>query len=289
MSSGGRHGRDDHDSWDELAVGWALHALEPEDEALFTGHLAGCARCAQTVADTAEVMGAMAGDLPTAEPSEGLRERLRAAVEETEQLPQRPRVVEQPPHPPTSPTPPPPAAVGDLDVRAPLPLRTVDRRPAWRRVLPTALVAAAVAAVLSLAAWNVVVSSDRDAARATAAEQSAVLDQLLAPGRVAVAPVTQDGRTVATVVAREDRAQVVTSGLPVNDSHDQVYVLWGMQDDLPQPLGTFDVVTPQTDLRTVGSAATGLDDYSVYAISIEPGREMPSFPTDVIGQGEVTS
>jgi hypothetical protein len=293
MTSGGgprREDRDDeHGSWDELAVGWALHALEPEDEALFTGHLAGCARCAQTVADTAEVMGAMAGDLPPAEPSEGLRERLRAAVEETEQLPQRPRVVEQPPRPPTSPTPPPPATVGDLDVRAPLPLRTVDRRPAWRRVLPTALVAAAVAAVLSLAAWNVVVSSDRDAARATAAEQSAVLDQLLAPGRVAVAPVTQDGKTVATVVARQDRAQVVTSGLPVNDSHDQVYVLWGMQDDLPKALGTFDVVTPQTDLRTVGSAATGLDDYSVYAISIEPGREAPSFPTDVIGQGEVTS
>jgi hypothetical protein len=292
MTSGGGPRRDDrddeHGSWDELAVGWALHALEPEDEAFFTGHLAGCARCAQTVADTAEVMGAMAGDLPPAEPSEGLRERLRAAVEETEQLPQRPRMVEQPPRPPTSPTPP-PAAVGDLDVRPPLPLRTVDRRPAWRRVLPTALVAAAVAAVLSLAAWNVVVSSDRDAARATAAEQSAMLQDLLAPGRVSVAPVTQDGETVATVVAREDRAQVVTSGLPVNDSHDQVYVLWGMQDDLPKPLGTFDVVTPQTDLRTVGSAATGLDDYSVYAISIEPGREAPSFPTDVIGQGEVTS
>ena len=62
-----------------------------------------------------------------------------------------------------------------------------------------------------------------------------------------------------------------------------------MQGDLPQALGTFDVVTAQTDLRTVGSAATGLDDYSVYAISIEPGREAPSFPTDVIGQGEVTS
>ena len=84
-------------------------------------------------------------------------------------------------------------------------------------------------------------------------------------------------------------SQVVASGLPVNDSHDQVYVLWGMQDDLPQPLGTFDVVTPQTDLRTVGSSATGLDDYSGYAISIEPGRQAPSFPTDVIGQGEVTS
>ena len=141
------------------------------------------------------------------------------------------------------------------------------------------------AAILSLAAWNVVVSSDRDAARATAAEQSAMLHDLLAPGRVAVAPVTQDGETVATVVARADRAQVVASGLAVNDSHDQVYVLWGMRDDLPQPLGTFDVVTPQTDLRTVGSSATGLDDYSVYAISIEPGREAPAEPSDIVANG----
>jgi hypothetical protein len=279
---------DEHRSWDELAVGWALHALEPEDEDRFAGHLAGCPRCAQTVADTAEVMGAMAGDLPPAEPSEGLRERLRAAVEETEQLPQPPRVPAEPVGPPIT-APAPLASVGDPNVRAPLPVRTADRRPTWRRVLPTALVAAAVAAVLSLAAWNVVVSGDRDAARATAAEQSAMLDQLLAPGRLAVAPVTQGDDTVATVVARDDGAQIVASGLAVNDSHDQVYVLWGMQDDVPRPLGTFDVVTPQLDLRTVGSSATGLDDYSVYAISIEPGRQMPSFPTDVIGQGEVTS
>jgi Anti-sigma-K factor rskA len=287
----GRDDRDDaHASWDELAVGWALHALEPEDEALFTGHLAGCARCAQTAADTAEVMGAMAGDLPPAEPSEGLRERLRAAVEETEQLPQVPRAIEPPRTPPRAPSAPAPLApAGDLGLRTPLPVPQIDRRAAWRRVLPTALIAAAVAAVLSMAAWNVVVSSDRDAAEAVAAEQSAMLDDLLAPGRVAVAPVTQDGARVATVLARDDQAQVIASGLPVNDSHDQVYVLWGIQGNVPQPLGTFDVVTPQTDLRTVGSSATGLDSYSVYAISIEPGRQMPSSPTDVVGQGEVTS
>ncbi|HJX44749.1 MAG TPA: anti-sigma factor, partial [Geodermatophilus sp.] len=79
--------RDDHETFDELAVGWALHALEPEDEALFTPHLAACPRCTRTVAETAEVMAALAGDLPPAEPSEGLRDRLREAVERTEQLP----------------------------------------------------------------------------------------------------------------------------------------------------------------------------------------------------------
>ena len=182
----------------------------------------------------------------------------------------------------------PPSRFGNL--RAPLPTRDVDRRPAWRRVLPTALVAAAVAAVLSLGAWNVAVTGDRDAARATAAEQGEVLDSLLTPGRAAIAPVAQDGTTVATVVARDDRVQVYSTGLAVNDSHDSTYVVWGMLDGtVPRAIGTFDVTTAQTDLRTVGSSATGLDQYPAYAISIEPGRQAPSFPTDIIGQGQVTS
>jgi hypothetical protein len=299
--------RDDHQRWDELAVGWALHALEPEDESLFAGHLADCPRCARTVAETAEVMAAMAGDLPQAEPSEGLRERLRSAVEETEQLPTaRPRT--ERPDPPAA-VPPVPADVprsvpshasssrsvpplepsrfGNL--RAPLPVRPVDPRPAWRRVLPTALVAAGVAAILSLGAWNVAVTSDRDAAQAAAAEQSAMLEDLLTSGRATIAPVLEDGTAVATVVAREDQVQVVAQTLAVNDSQDSTYVVWGLQDGVPEALGTFDVVSPQTDLRTVGSTSTGLDDYSEYAISIEPGREAPSSPTDIVGQGQVAS
>ena len=67
----------EHEAFDELAVGWALHALEPEDEDAFAGHLAGCARCTRTVAETHEVMAAMATDLPVAEPSVDLRARLR--------------------------------------------------------------------------------------------------------------------------------------------------------------------------------------------------------------------
>ena len=295
MSAG--HG-DEHQRWDELAVGWALHALEPEDESLFAEHLADCSRCAGTVAETTEVMAAMSDDLPQAEPSDGLRERLRAAVEETDQLPPaRPR--SEPPVPAaavppvTRPSVPPsvpplaPSRFGNL--RAPLPIRTADPRPAWRRVLPTALVAAAVAAILSLGAWNVIVTGDRDAAQATAQERSAMLDGLLTPGRATIAPVLAGGTAVATVVARADQVQVVAQALTVNDSHDSTYVVWGMQDGVPKALGTFDVVTPRMDLRTVGSTATGLGDYSAYAISLEPGREAPSSPTDIVGQGQVTS
>ena len=130
---------DEHRSWDELAVGWTLHALEPEDESRFLAHLTGCDRCAGTVADTAETMAELAEDLPPAEPSEALRERLRAAVERTEQVapPERPaqhaaeRPAERPPAA-RRPDPAPPAATGASpfgNVRAELPTRFADPRP----------------------------------------------------------------------------------------------------------------------------------------------------------------
>jgi hypothetical protein len=98
-----------------------------------------------------------------------------------------------------------------------------------------------------------------------------------------------EGRTVATVVARDDRMQVVADGLSTNDTSSSIYVVWGMRQGVPNPIGTFDVVNDRMDLRTVGSDQTGLDDYSEFAISIEPGRQAPSVPTEVVASGEVTS
>ncbi|MGY1786265.1 anti-sigma factor domain-containing protein [Geodermatophilus sp. SYSU D00698] len=292
---------DSHEPFDELAVGWALHALEPEDEALFGAHLPTCPRCTRTVAETSEVMAALAADLPPAEPDDRLRERLRAAVEESEQLP--PPAGVDPAAPTVAPVPPPvpgapggrrrtdgPVATG-FPGYVPAPEEPApDPRPVWRRVLPNALVAAAVAAILALGTWNVVLSSARDDARAAAVEQQQVLEALLQPGRATIAPVQDgDGDPVATVVARDAQLEVVAHGLRVNDSSDSVYVLWGVVDDAPVALGTFDVVSPRTDLRTVGSASTGLDDYAAYAISIEPGRQAPAQPSDVVANGQVTS
>jgi hypothetical protein len=42
------------------------------------------------------------------------------------------------------------------------------------------------------------------------------------------------------------------------------------------------------EFRTVGSGLTGLDDYAAYGISLEPGQEAPSEPTDVVATGQVT-
>ncbi|HEV7189117.1 MAG TPA: anti-sigma factor [Blastococcus sp.] len=266
----------EHARYDELAVGWTLHALEPEDESLFLAHLATCDRCATTVDETREVMAAMAADLPQPEPSQGLLQRIRAAVAETEQLPA--------PH-------------GETHAAAALPpLRVVvgpRSAPAaergWRRVVPVGLVAAAVAAIVGLGLWNVVLSSDRDKLQATVAEQNAVMDGLLSPGRATIAPLkAPDGKSVATVVARGDEVNLIMQGLAENDPRSTTYVLWSMDGGNAKSLATFDVTTSQIAMKTVGSGSTGYD-HEVYGISLEPGRKAPSLPTEVVATGQVTS
>nr|WP_218860689.1 anti-sigma factor [Petropleomorpha daqingensis] len=282
--------------FDELAVGWALHSLEPEDEALFVRHLPDCARCARTVSETSEVMAALAADLPAAEPSAQLGDRLRAAVERTEQVP--------------LPAPDDTSDLAELDdfdepVDEPAPPRRATGFPhyehvsaasvptptPWRRLLPSLLVAAAVVVILALGTWNVMLSEARTSAESAAQQQSEVLHRVLQPGQATIARLADEaGHEVATVVARPESVQVVTDGLAVNDRTQSVYVVWGMRDSGAVPIGTFDVDRAQMDLSTVGSSdESGLDGYPAYAISLERGRSAPPVPSDVVARGQVTS
>jgi hypothetical protein len=287
--------RGSHESFDQLAVGWALHALEPEEEELFAAHLPSCPRCVQTVAETTDVMGAMAGDLPPTDPPERLRNRLRAAVAETEQVSASAGNAERTtgPVPPVAADGPAPGHRAEAPEpgaqRAPFPMGPTESPPNWRRVLPNVLVAAAVAAILALGTWNVVLSSAREEAQAIAAEQAELVGALLTPGEATIAPLSADGTAVATVVARDDQVQVVTHGLAPNDVQDQTYVVWGTGAGSPAPLGTFDVTSPQPALWTVGSGASGRDGYTGYAVSLEPGRQAPPEPSDIVASGEVPS
>ena len=115
------------------------------------------------------------------------------------------------------------------------------------------------------------------------------MDVLLAPGRATVAPLQADGRTVATVVVRNDELQVVTSGLSVNRPETTSYVLWGIGEGDPVALGTFDVSRSHLDVRSVSSPSTDLDGFPQYGLSLEPGQQAPSVPTAVVATGEVAS
>jgi anti-sigma-K factor RskA len=59
------HQTPSHDAWDELAAGYALHALEPDEELRFVEHLATCEECATLLRDhelVAAQLGALAHD-----------------------------------------------------------------------------------------------------------------------------------------------------------------------------------------------------------------------------------
>jgi Anti-sigma-K factor rskA len=151
------------------------------------------------------------------------------------------------------------------------------------------LVAAAVAAILGLGVWNVVLAQSQEKLQSTVAAQSSVMNALMTPGQAAIAPLSDKGRPVATVVAHSHRVDVVAHGLSVNNAASSTYVLWGMRGNTPVPLGTFDVDRSQLELRTVGAGQAGLDQYSTFGISIEPGRKAPPAPTQMVAIGEVTS
>jgi hypothetical protein len=68
----------EHDLWEALAVGSAMHALEPEDDARFRDHLRGCARCAAVVRESAELVTALAAATERIDPPAGLRDRITA-------------------------------------------------------------------------------------------------------------------------------------------------------------------------------------------------------------------
>jgi hypothetical protein len=64
----------------ELAVGWALHALEPADESPVVAHLPDCPICTSTAAETEEVGATLGLSVPQAIPSTELERRVLSAT-----------------------------------------------------------------------------------------------------------------------------------------------------------------------------------------------------------------
>ncbi|MGH3784589.1 MAG: hypothetical protein ACRDRO_29220 [Pseudonocardiaceae bacterium] len=60
----------------ELAVGWALHALEPAEESLVAAHLPDCPMCASIAAQTEEVGALLGLSVPERIPSVELERRV---------------------------------------------------------------------------------------------------------------------------------------------------------------------------------------------------------------------
>jgi len=115
------------------------------------------------------------------------------------------------------------------------------------------------------------------------------LTTLLLDESVTRAPLrTPAGRSVGTVLVREQDAFVVPHGLPANDRTRSTYVLWSMASPTaaPQPVGVFDVTGAEARLHPVGSAPA---PSAAFAVSREAGRVAPPAPTAIVASGGVRS
>jgi Anti-sigma-K factor rskA len=266
----------------EQAVGWALHALEPDEEMAVLLHVPHCPSC-QAVAQGAEgVLSHLGAAVEQVDPPPSLRNSLMAAVADTAQdaaptaaIP----VVEAPVVPPPR-------------RRAPaVPSSGAGRaRGSWlsrRRLVAASVALVAVIAVGGLAVRTTQLEQESQTLTARAQSVADLFGQLDRPGtKYALLASLKTGGTSAAVVVADGQRRVFSIGLPSNAS-DNTYVLWGLRAGAaPAPLGAFDVSPTDTGVQTVGGGAQN-DGFTDYAVSIEPGRTMPTTPTLVLAKGSV--
>ena len=288
----------------EQAVGWALHALEPDEEIAVERHVPTCPDCNAAVRDAQVVMAQLATAVEQVDPPARLRASILDAAAATPQV--RPQVVAQPPAPgPRQPRSARPAgAAGPTGPAGPAPggPRPTGPQPAGRsrRLSPGRLVTAAVAAVAIVAAGGlgirtvqlqqqtVQLQQQLDTASTQVSSTTALVQDLARPGNSHALLARPDGTAVAAVVLAGSQRTVYTIGLAAN-SADQTYVLWGLKDAAaaPEPLGVFDVDQSAATPQTVGPP--GAQPFGAYAISLEPGRTPPAVPTDVVASGALTA
>jgi hypothetical protein len=253
----------EHTEFEELAVGWALHSLEPDDEEHFAEHLPGCGQCRRTVDDATATLGRLARGVVDARPPVELRAGLLSAAAEIPQETQT-KIPEQRP----------PGWAGGGE----------SWLPGGRWLLIA--VAAAVALAVGMAGWNGALRHDRSQQSALADRYRQAVAELTRPGARLATLQDSDGKSVATVAARNGKASVVTLALPANDQQRTTYVLWGLKAAKPKPLGTFDVLRSGVDVRLVKLAAE-LDHYPEFAVSREAGRAVPRKPSLLLARGAV--
>jgi anti-sigma-K factor RskA len=256
-----------HEEWDELAAGYALDALAPEDAQRLADHIATCARCRRNLDDFALVAAQLGSLADDEEPAPGWQ-RIRPAV-----LGPDGRRVE-PVYGPE------PDETSTLDSSQPVVPSPRPTPPLWRR--PRVL--AAAAAVLLIAAgalgWQLGTRSGRSPV--TAAVAACERQPGCQVVRLHDAGTGGADRDRAAVLVDAGRASLVPLKL-ASAPDARMYVLWQMpRDGSPVAITTFRQTGQQTPSTPL------IEDYgdtAAFAISLEPTGSAPRRPTDIVALG----
>jgi hypothetical protein len=299
------------DGHPELAVAWALHALEPDEAEVFAVHLDDCPACVRIVAETEDVATMLGTAVEQVEPPASLRAAVLGAagsssagggvsdaggssaaggrVSDAASLTSD--VSDARSSADGASTPAPVAA----DDGAVVPIRRhrapEDRRGRWERRVTAGVAVAAVLAVVAaiggLVAANRSLTEQRDRAAAAAAQGEQVtqlLDAAAQPGNAHAVLATPQGGFVGLVVDRGRGPEMLASGLTPNDS-EHTYVLWGLADGRPVGLSAFGMSGSGPVVQSVPSVAAA-GRFAGFAVSLEPGHAVPATPTQVVASGQ---
>jgi anti-sigma-K factor RskA len=245
-----------HGEFEELAAGYALGALEPDDEAIFQRHLGGCPTCAANVRELEGVAAQLAYAVPPVQPPETVWAGIRREIVEDAR----------------------PAA-------APAGGR-VERDGARRRrsrLLTRLAAAAVVVLVAALSVWNLNLRDQNQAYRdrVAALEQAARLVNEPNATRVVLDDAPSPPGAVATVIAstRQDRGVLIVEGLPPLQRR-RVYELWVLPGgNIPEAQKAL-VFVPlrRQEVQTLEFTAP-IQPGTVFALTNEPGPAGSAKPT----------
>jgi hypothetical protein len=126
-------------------------------------------------------------------------------------------------------------------------------------------------------------------AQAQTANAQGILAQIDQPGGKRAVLDAPNGAPVAGVLVYGGQRQVVTVSLPPNNVGRAIYVLWGIGDGRPIPVGSFDIASGDHSLHAVGDPLPAVGPFPSYAISIEYGRRAPETPGLVVATGQVAN
>ena len=256
------------------AVGWALHALEPDEEMAVQQHVPDCPDCAAAAREAAAALAQLGVSVEQVEPPASLRDAIMTSAARSPRRPQPPpQAAARRRHatPPAAPTTRPPAR---------------GRRLSRRRLAAVAAAAVALVTIGGLSVRTVQLQQQRDSVSAQAQSVTDLVRQMDRPGVSHALLARPDGTAVAAVVLAGGQREVYTLGLPANAA-DHTYVLWGLRSGVPQALGAFDVTSSGQGQHALGSP--GGNPFEAYAISLEPGHSPPAAPTDVVAKGPLVA
>jgi hypothetical protein len=317
--------RGEHAQYDELAAGYALHALDSEDERQFLRHLPDCPRCREALSDYTEVAAALADNPSTIEPSPQLGERIMAAIANE----------------PAGGAGRPPQQVGagrdgstdrdgsadsgssrgdgvDQDSaardsaardsaardsaardaahrdgahrdgqgdRLPAVVTDLSERRHRRRLVAIVASAAAAVVIAGGTIWGGLASSGGSSPSQPTAGCMS--------GQTCRQVLLTDAHSHAPagkVVISGHTVWLLPSGLPADNTTRQIYVLWQITGaHTPMAVGSFDVTGHGDKPVRIGSLAVPYRGTWAFAVSIEHGRTIPATPSHPVALGQVPS